>query len=73
MKTLLSENMRNNNEAEIETEACIKFCFLEYGKFLVYFISNRPLESDLRQVRKLFICKGTLTLNKGYVFIICLN
>ena len=57
MKTLLSENMRNNNEAKIETEACIKFCFLEYGKFLVYFISNRPLESDLRQVRKYLFVK----------------
>ena len=60
---LHSKNMRNNIEAEMKTKACIKFCFLECGEFLVHFMSNQIIEFDLRQVRKLLIHKMTLTWN----------
>ena len=58
-----NENATNINEARMEKKTCHKCRAFECDKFLVLLPSNQRVTPDLQQVRKLHICKITLTLN----------
>ena len=58
------ENATNNIEAGMEKN-CIKCRVFEFDDFLVLSMSSQIVNPDLQQVRKLQICKMTLTLNIG--------